>query len=130
MKDALQCLIDAAQQAGGSVRLISAFRTQEYQLHIREVWDKYYKLQEVEDNHACDAIRHVVNPEFAAHGPWKHRPAGSAGYHTLGVAIEVSFSGPINSLALAHGCGLCRPLPVDDTTHYELCSGGRCSCTP
>lgn len=129
MKDALQCLMDQALQAGGVVNLRAGYRTQEYQLHIREVWEKDRKLRTV-DSAACDALRQALDAELAKHGPFRHRPAGSAGFHTKGTAIDVSFGGPIDGNALAHLCGLCRPLPLDDKVHFELCSGGRCSCTP
>jgi hypothetical protein len=126
IKSALECLIAAVRDAGGDVVVTGGFRTQEYQLHLREVWTKDRLLRRTDDP-ACDDLRAAVAIEIARHrfGNLQTAPAGSAGLHTQGLALDLTFAGPVNGPALAEGCGLCRPIPEVDAPHYILCGGGQ-----
>jgi hypothetical protein len=124
IRDALACLVDAVQQEGGTVTVSSAYRTPEYQLHINELWNKWRQLRRIRDP-ACEDLKETVREEIVRHGLSRLRiePAGSAGPHTQGAALDLAFGGPVDGPALAQACGLCRPIPVD-TVHYQLCPGG------
>lgn len=125
---ALSCFQAAVANAGGSVAVTSAFRPPDYQLHLREVWEKWRALM---PNTApeCEALRaQVQNEFFVKHqlGASKMRPAGGAGPHTRGIAFDANVTG-VDRDALAAQCGLFRPFPGPcsatarcDTVHFQL----------
>jgi hypothetical protein len=129
MQTALACFQGGIQGSGGTFVLKSAYRTNAYQAHLREVWDKWLALQPLAGDPTCAQVYSDVQAEFNKHGI-VHRPASAdLGPHTTGSAIDVCADGiaqsacagsvpnPILSvtqtLNMADGCGLYRPVPTD-----------------
>jgi hypothetical protein len=131
MQDARACFKVGIEGAGGTFKLTSAFRTDAYQAHLREVWDTWGKLQDLAGDAACSQIYAAVNTEFSYHGI-VHRPA-EVSNHTTGSAIDVCADGIARSscagsipnsvlsasrtLNIADVCGL-HQSPTDQV-HFE-----------
>lgn len=119
MQTALGCVRAAVSDAGGSFFLLSAYRPVQYQSHIREVWDKWRLLRDRREPE-CLNLRTVVQNEFEGHKLLiSQRPASSGGPHTLGLAIDIQSTLPIQQLLdSADQCQLYRPLPATDPVHF------------
>ena len=124
---ALSCFQAAVTNAGGSIVVTSAFRPPDYQLHLREVWDKWKSLM-ANVSPECADLRAQAHAEFINHGlgASKKRPAGAAGSHPRGIAFDANVSG-VDQDALAAQCGLFRPFPGPcsttpncDPVHFQL----------
>lgn len=129
--DAFFCLGLKTQQAGGTVpRIISGMRTLEYQRHLREVWDKKQLLTKLSTKqaNACSTLINDINAEFRKHAIVSRPASGtsaSSAHHVQGKACDISLGSagiPISTLLnYAASCNLCRPWPVGDTVHFEVC---------
>ena len=117
---ALQCLRDAVADNGGDLRVISGYRSQAYQDHLREVWDKYQttsawpatRCPEVRENVREEWNLHRIGAEPADVSPHSSGTAFDARWGTLDAGADID--------DLARGCGLSRPLPVRDRRHFVL----------
>ena len=98
--------------------LSSAYRSQAYQDHLREVWDSYQVVKDWPDDR-CAAVQANVEDEWKLHN-LAYRPAQSS-RHSTGRAFDANW-GTLNEGVtideLAAGCGLSRPVP-GDPTHFE-----------
>lgn len=125
MQAALSAFTMAVTNAQGELRLESAWRPSAYQLHLREVWDKWQLLRN-QGRSECEALRTQVQSEINRHrlANLRTRPAGANGYHAKGLAIDVDFNAstlPVQTLIdLARQSGLYRRLPAKDPVHFEL----------
>jgi hypothetical protein len=136
MQTALANFKNAIVAAGGHVvedtsgrtgLVKSAYRPPAYQLHLKEVFDKWQLLKNISQPE-CAAIRTQVQNEFNRHGLGASSisPAGPAGFHPRGLAVDLN----INStglqaqtvLDLANQNGLYRPARTvaNDPVHFEL----------
>lgn len=118
---------DAVVAAGGRVITTcgSAYRTLEYQLHLREVWDAYAALG-ARWGPECGFLRNVIQNEKAKHC-LKYKPGRvdkpDAIQHTKDLAIDVTIEDvDQDSIAALHG--LYRPYkdenkPGYDPVHFE-----------
>ena len=123
MQTALACFQSAVNNAGGSFRLNSAYRSPLYQEHLREVWDKWNLLRN-DKRTVCSERKAQVRQEFNRHGLLlTQRPGSPSGPHTQGAAIDMNINSTGLSvqrvLDLAGGCNLYRRLPAADPVHFE-----------
>lgn len=118
MLQSVNCFSDEVFNAGGTLTITSAYRPQQYQQHLREVWDKHDILENT-SNPACDQLKSEIRAEFQRHR-LRYRPAGTS-RHTMGTAIDASWNLPTGQSidALANRCVLSRPVP-NDPIHFEL----------
>jgi hypothetical protein len=129
MSAAYQCLSNSIANQQHQLSLNSAYRPPAYQLHLREVWDKWNteNLRNINTG-VCQMVKMEVQTEINRHGLQNllTRPAGSTGRHTQGLAIDVNYSAtglPQQTvIGLATQCGLYRRLPIKDPVHFELIS--------
>lgn len=115
----LQCLQTRASNAGGSLRVTSAFRPPEYQRHLREVWDKHF-TDDYRDIEACNDVYSEIDQEYTRHGLLDtQRPAASSA-HTRGEAFDANWTLPATTTIdiLANQCQLQRPYPTNDRVHF------------
>ncbi len=105
-------------------------RTLDYQRHLREVWDKKQQLRRLttKQMNACGALVNEINTEFANHNIVARPSSGttaSSAHHVQGKAVDISLNLPgipvSNLLKYAAQCNLCRPWPVGDPVHFEVC---------
>lgn len=125
---ALACFRASVDSAGGQVKLKSAFRPPDYQLHLQDVYNKWQALM---GNHQpeCAALRSQVHAELMKHDmtTLTVQPAGPHGPHVQGIAFDANVTAA-NMDTLAAHCGLFRPFPRPctppaprcDPTHYQL----------
>ena len=117
---ALSCLSDAVGDNGGSLVVISAYRSSDYQDHIQEVWDKHNDIEDWPETQ-CSDVRSNVILEWKRHRlNAKERPANDS-QHSSGSAFD-AYWGTLNQGVsideLASRCGLVRPLPDSDPNHF------------
>src|SRR5687767_5868257 len=122
MKTALSCLRSAVQGVNGSLLVKSAYRTQSYQAHLRELYDKWKQLEPDTTTFECQNLRTELKDHMHYHDldSLKTQPASQAGLHTKGLAIDARWSGVTDIDALACQCGLYRPLKIADKRHFVL----------
>lgn len=115
---AMNCLESAVMANGGSFRVTSGYRSQSYQNHLREVWDKYQIVKNWPSNR-CRQVRVNVIEEWDRHRLIA-RPAAES-RHTSKTAFDATW-GTLNAGVtidgLARGCNLSRPFPVNDPVHF------------
>lgn len=112
------CFLSAVTEAGGTYDITSLYRPQEYQQHLREVWNRYWRLVN-NTQLACSQLRNQVISEFQSHQIGQ--PARRRSPHTMGIAMDVTVTLPAgyNVDTLANNCGLHRPI-VREPWHFEL----------
>ena len=114
---ALQCLRREVSENGGSLTVHSAYRSQAYQDHLREVWDKYQTVSGWAQGR-CPDVRDNVQVEWERHD-LAYRPAAQS-QHSTGRAFDASW-GVLNQGVdiddLARECSLSRPVQ-GDPTHF------------
>ena len=110
-QNALSCLQNALQVAGGSLTVTSAYRPQSYQDHLREVWDKWQAIRNRNDQ-ACAQTKQQVQTEWDRH-QLAFQPAAVSN-HTGGTAFDANWTGSVNIDQLANGCSLSRSVPGDN----------------
>jgi hypothetical protein len=119
MKTALACLQQSAAARGGSLTVTSAYRPLAYQIHLREVWDRWSDLRNSRDPD-CDMLRSQVETEFKKHGlQLTQRPATTSA-HTRGEAFDARWTLPPGTLidTISVGCDLKRPFIDKDPVHF------------
>ncbi|MGH9341544.1 MAG: hypothetical protein ACRD1R_18660, partial [Acidobacteriota bacterium] len=114
---ALACLETAVSNAGGSLTVTSAYRPQDYQDHLREVWDKY-QIVSAWPQGQCTSVRQNVEAEWNLHD-LVFQPAATS-HHSSGTAFDATWSLPqgYDIDTLASGCDLSRPVP-GDPVHFS-----------
>ena len=116
-RTALACLQRAVSEAGGTLYVISGYRSQSYQDHLLEVWDKYQIVKDWPSGQ-CSEIRRNVEGEWNRH-LLGYRPA-DVSPHTAGNAFDASWSMLPQNVSidtLAASCDLSRPLKSADPYH-------------
>lgn len=117
MQTALGCVDRAVTAAGGRINVASAFRPVPYQVHLREVWDKWDLLMDNRDP-GCAELKRAVALEFLKHGLNEQRPAVDS-RHTRGEALDMGSTLPVSRLvSIASTCQLYRNVPVKDPVHF------------
>ena len=115
---ALACLQRAVSEAGGTLNVISGYRSQSYQDHLLDVWDKYQIVKDWPSGQ-CSEIRANVEDEWNSH-LLGYRPA-DVSPHTAGNAFDASWSMLPQNVSidtLAASCNLSRPLKTADPYHF------------
>lgn len=119
MQEAVNCFRNAVRSAGGAINITSAYRSPEYNSHLREVWDRYYDLinEDTLLGTECDSLRNEITAAFERHR-LVYRPGTR---HATGIAIDASVTLPTgqNVDTLADSCNLYRPFS-NDRVHFEL----------
>ena len=117
---ALQCLRRTVAANGGALNVLSAYRSQTYQDHLREVWNKYQIVKDWGEER-CVAVRVNVLGEWRRHGLNTGESPAERSPHSSGTAFDATW-GTLNEGAdiddLARGCSLSRPLPIRDPRHF------------
>ncbi len=117
-QDALACLWSAVSGAGGTLNVISGYRSQSYQDHLREVWDKYQIVKDWPSGQ-CSEVRDNVDDEWRSHR-LGYQPA-KVSPHTAGNAFDASWTmlpQDVSIDTLAASCNLSRPLKSADPYHF------------
>jgi len=98
------------------------YRTQSYQAHLRELYDKWKELEPDTTTLECQDFRTQLKNHIHYHSmdSLKTQPASKAGLHTQGLAFDAKWYGVANIDALACPCGLYRPLKKKDKVHFVL----------
>jgi hypothetical protein len=115
---AMTCLQTAVTAAGGTMTIQTRHRSQAYQDHLVEVWDKVNLLAGwTEAECATVAANHAA--ERATHFPMG-APARGVSNHTNGNAFDATVTLPSGSdvATLATGCNLTRPV-AGEPWHFE-----------
>ena len=116
---------NAVAANAGNLTLNSAYRPPAYQVHLRDVWDKWQLLKN-NTLPQCQSLKTLVQGEVNRHGigNLRTRPASATGYHTQGLALDVNFAAtglPVQTIVnLAAQSGLIRPLVAKDPVHFIL----------
>jgi hypothetical protein len=102
---AMNCLTNAAQEAGGNVQVTSGYRSQAYQDHLREVWNKWQLIKDWVETE-CTATKQNINTEWLRHG-LAQEPVPESN-HTTGRSFDGRPSLPAGTsiTTLASGCQL------------------------
>jgi len=112
---ALTCLQNAVSNAGGTLTVTSAYRPQDYQDHLREVWDKWQAIKNNTQN-ACQERKSQIQTEWDRHD-MVHQPA-TVSPHTAGNAFDANWSPTSLDIdSLASSCNLSRPV-ANDRVHF------------
>jgi hypothetical protein len=117
----LDCMRSAVAQLGGTMRVTSAFRPVSYQAHLREVWDTWTRLVDIDDPE-CHELKIEVEREFARHGLLPSQRPGLLSPHSDGNAFDANINNlpPRNTVdTVAAGCNMRRPWPARDPVHYQ-----------
>jgi len=93
----------------------SGYRPQEYQNHLREVWDKWQLLKN-DSSAACAKTKLNVKNEFTQHR-MVHQP-GLTSRHSSGNAVDISGVPEAVADTTAAACSMSRPVSKDPV-HYE-----------
>ena len=96
--EALSCMKDEAALAGGSFTVVSGFRPQDYQNHLREVWVRYQQLDREPLMRDYLQTPKCANVLFNIAAEWfLHKLAFEPGIisnHTAGTAFDASWTLP------------------------------------
>lgn len=96
--------------------MTSGYRSQSYQDHLREVWDKYHLINSWNEAE-CAAVKQNINDEWGTH-ILVYQPAETSN-HTAGNAFDASWTPlGLDIDALAGQCSLTRPV-ANDPVHFE-----------
>lgn len=123
LQTAEQCLMLKVKAVGGRYTLNASYRTEWYQLHLREVWDKHEELKNTKDP-SCNDLRNTVITEKRKH-TLRFQPAGKEPRHVWGQAIDIAWKPEKTGIAeetllnLADACNLYRRV-ARDKVHFEL----------
>lgn len=114
---AMNCLQTAVTTAGGTMHVTTRFRSQAYQDHLVDVWDKV--TAPAPTGPECETVRANYATERATHFPMG-APARGVSNHTNGTAFDATVTLPagqdINTIQA--GCNLTRPVP-GEPWHFE-----------
>jgi hypothetical protein len=114
---AMDCLQTAVTTAGGTMHVTTRFRSQAYQDHLVDVWDKC--TAPAPAGPQCEAVRTNYATERATHFPMG-APARGVSNHTNGTAFDATVTLPAgqNINTIQAGCNLTRPVP-GEPWHFE-----------
>lgn len=115
----LACVRSAVTAAGGSSVLVSAYRPQKYQEHLREVWDKWDALEN-DNTPECAALKAEAKMEWDRHG-LGDEPTLGVSNHTRGRAFDLTIFGISSAQkdSIGQSCGnLIRFDPINDPAHF------------
>ena len=114
---ALTCLQNAVIAAGGTIVVTTTFRSQAYQDHLVEVWDKVNAPARTEPE--CAAVMQNYATERATHFPMG-APARGVSNHTRGTAFDATVTLPAGTSldTIQAGCNLSRPV-AGEPWHFE-----------
>jgi len=114
---AMACLQNAVTAAGGMMHVTTRFRTQAYQDHLVEVWDKVNAP--AHPGAECAAVRQNYATERLTHFPMGE-PARGVSNHTNGTAFDATVTLPAgaNLTTIEAGCNLTRPV-AGEPWHFE-----------
>lgn len=115
---AMTCLQTAVAAAGGTMTIQTRHRSQAYQDHLVEVWDKVNLLTGWTEAE-CDTVRANHAAERATHFPMGP-PARGVSNHTNGNAFDAIVTLPAGTAVntLAAGCNLTNPV-AGEPWHFE-----------
>lgn len=121
LQPATNALIQGIVSKGGSANPTSAYRSPQYQEHLREVVTKQQELS-YNYNPACDDLRRTIEREMSYHSL---RPgqavAGPNSEHCMGTAVDISWYLPdpsgIDEIARLNG--FVRDVP-SESWHFHL----------
>lgn len=117
-----ECFRDTVEAAGHRFALTSTLRTEWYQKHFTEIWDKYADLKS-DTTPECATIRSKVVHEMETKHVIRWQPARFDPKHVIGQAIDVSAKKMRLTVEqaddFAGACGLYRRVP-GDKVHYEV----------
>jgi hypothetical protein len=122
MKTALEKLQAAVKAAGSSSTVGSAYRPPAYNQHLIDVWKKWVRELKKNDEPACTALKTKIQAHFKRHKLKESQSPVPGSRHTKGEAVDVTISPDIPNIdTLAKNCcNLRRPLPVDDSVHFQF----------
>jgi len=130
---AIECLKERLAYTGGTVSVNSGYRSQEYQDHLRDVWDANDELSKLPrplpQKCVDDQVERKIKEHFKEHNlnPNRGRRPVNGSYHSKKNAFDanIKLGGLFESIGdQIQACGICRPSPWKDEIHYEY--GGRC----
>ena len=119
MKDGLVCLQTAA--AAGSPKVGSAYRPPAYNQHLIDVWKKWVRELEENEEPACAALKTKIQGHFLRHKLLESQTPVVGSLHTLGEAVDVTISLPPATIdAFWPSCRLYRKhgLRITDPEHF------------
>ena len=113
----MNCLQTAVTAAGGTMHVTTRFRSQAYQDHLVEVWDKVNAPAHPEAE--CAAVMQNYATERATHFPMR-APARGISNHTNGTAFDATVTLPAaaNLNTIQAGCNLTSPV-AGEPWHFE-----------
>jgi Domain of unknown function (DUF4157)/D-alanyl-D-alanine carboxypeptidase len=114
---AMNCLQTAVTAAGGTMSVVTRYRSQAYQDHLIEVYDKVTGPSPAGPE--CEAVRQNYATERATHFPMGP-PARGVSNHTNGTAFDATVTLPAGTSidTLQAGCKLTRPV-AGEPWHFE-----------
>lgn len=123
-REGAACIVRSARAHRPRINaiIVSGYRPQAYQTHIREVYDKWQLLENNNDAECAD-IKNQIKAEFDHHGPFAHQP-GNTSRHSTGRAVDISLTNYADADAIAAGCvvtggsAMSRPV-ANDRSHFE-----------
>lgn len=123
-RDGAACIVRSARAHRPRINatLVSGYRPQAYQTHIREVYDKW-QLLENNNGAECADVKSQIKTEYDHHGPFAHQP-GNTSRHSTGRAVDISLTNYADADTIAAGCvvtgggAMSRPV-ANDRSHFE-----------
>jgi hypothetical protein len=114
---ALTCLQTAVEAVKGTMIVTTTFRSQAYQDHLVEVWDKVTAPPRTEPE--CAEVMKNYAAERKTHFPMG-KPARGVSNHTNGTAFDATVTLPAGAdlNTIQAGCKLTRPVP-GEPWHFE-----------
>lgn len=118
LQDGVSAKLKALNVANGGMVVTTTYRSQEYQDHLVEVWDKVNLLNGWSEAE-CDPVRANHITEKGTHFPMG-APARGVSRHTLGTAFDATVTGLSDAdiTTIATGCNLTRPV-ANEPWHFE-----------
>jgi len=117
---ALSCLRTEIAKSHGTLTVTSAYRSQAYQDHLYEIFDKRKKLSKILKKFPqCEEIFNNIDAENNRH-KLKNK-VGKNSKHGKGDAFDANWTviGNEQVDAAAKTCLLVRPFPDDDPVHFQ-----------
>ena len=126
-KIALNKFIESLKNIGFNVRVNSGFRSRSYQYHLKEVFQKYKKINSRKQEDCPDTIKklkQIYNLKGLRSTKLVANPANAP--HSTGKCVDLTIFDKnnkevdrLNFDELAKQCGLERPYPTRDKVHYR-----------
>jgi hypothetical protein len=117
-------------KTGGELTLMSAFRPESYQQHLRDVWFKWMEIRNNADP-ACSKMKAEVEDEFTRHQLIVTQQPVPVSDHTLGIGVDAAVQWTssrarrrhVSLDRLARLAGMMRPAIRRDPVHFRLIGG-------